>query len=372
MKRPRFLSKSLTSLILSLVVLFFSIVQISFFPSGALEGERIEETEAKELLYRAFCFYSKYQAAPDGSKITTTKTAMSSEARSIYSEEIADSMWNFDFPWAVETRFTENPDGTISFRTDHYAQGILYSCYVRYSSNYKENRPSSANDMILRNLSDNAAEVMLYKNSMEESTPVWVSVTFANGANGWRICGGNLTHAFADYWNPDMVYSEALSRFCNVVEASCTAAYALAANDPDDVYREQPKGSEEWFNKIKDFFLLYADETRCVYTFVLSKNGKRYDAEFTYDPDFTYKARAEYHTGARRLTGGGIYELSTAKTDVAEWTGDVNSRTVFVSNDSSTYTGDVILWEVCAYSAVALLCLSACVISKRKRLKTPL
>ena len=45
---------------------------------------------------------------------------------------------------------------------------------------------------------------------------------------------------------------------------------------------------------------------------------------------------------------------------------------VTYSLPESPNTGDVILWEVCAYSAVALLCLSACVISKRKRLKTPL
>ena len=107
MKRFHFFSKPLTALVLSLVVLSSSFPAFAFDPgnrdetsdvrepdvpfSFTLEGERIEETEAKELLYRAFSFYSKYQAAPYGSKITTTKTAMSSEARSIYSEDILTS-----------------------------------------------------------------------------------------------------------------------------------------------------------------------------------------------------------------------------------------------------------------------------------------
>ncbi len=71
------------------------------------------------------------------------------------------------------------------------------------------------------------------------------------------------------------------------------------------------------------------------------------------------------------LVGGELYNLLNGAETFTPYTGPVIMLQP-VDAGPAPYTGDGILKTLCAYSAVALLCLSACVISKRKRLKTPL
>ncbi len=71
------------------------------------------------------------------------------------------------------------------------------------------------------------------------------------------------------------------------------------------------------------------------------------------------------------LIGGELYNLLNGAETFTPYTGPVIMLQP-VDAGPAPYTGDGILWDVCAYSAVALLSLSVCVISKRKRLKTPL
>ena len=74
------------------VILLSVIVASCFiFPSHAAENSGLTESDAKSIILKAFQFYYKYQFSDK--VIVKKRTDICAEARSIYSDDIADDMW---------------------------------------------------------------------------------------------------------------------------------------------------------------------------------------------------------------------------------------------------------------------------------------
>ena len=78
-------------LFVNIILMTAILASCILLPSHAAENSGLTETDAKELVLKAFQFYYKYQFSEV--EITIAREDISREARQIYVEEIADDMW---------------------------------------------------------------------------------------------------------------------------------------------------------------------------------------------------------------------------------------------------------------------------------------
>ena len=78
-------------LFVNIILMTAILASCILLPSHAAENSGLTETDAKELVLKAFQFYYKYQFSEV--EITIAREDISREARRIYVEEIADDMW---------------------------------------------------------------------------------------------------------------------------------------------------------------------------------------------------------------------------------------------------------------------------------------
>jgi len=341
--------------------------------------------EAKKLLYEANQMYLTWQdginADGIGHPVTTTVSEVSCSAREIYVDRIADRMWKYQCSMPLlpngEPRekhideyltYQENSDGTITtipFIPMSIRKFDIKTWYGKLNGkNDSSDRPNSPQDIVLRNLVSRSgsasAELMIYYFSSDPvQYPVWIGVEFEQTANGWRISGGSLVYAFADWENPELHFDAVYENFPVLYNIEKTISEAIFFQDSDAV----PKPEETvWYN-MTGLKLIYVDEGFCEfvvqfeegvnkdgfavpYLFSPSEKLRTYNAIFTYIHD--YEISPGHKIGAWKLTGGGCYELAHGNENVSPYTGDRAGM-------------------LAAITLASLLCLSACVIFRRKK-----
>ncbi len=327
------------------------------FTSGiyAYASEKtISETDIKNLISQANVLYRKYQ---DGisetdqycvlENRTVEKEKVSNEAKAVYTDNIADDMWMFRCTWdrknnlpENETKtFTDNGDGTVTF-ISFIPQGIrIFYVLADYSfGSFLASGLAEPDDIIVDNITgdDNTASadiMMFYHQGIEyHETPVWVSAVFSKTKNGWRISGGDVIFAFSDWYNDDLSYKNVL----DVPFLSETVAQLELNNSGlKSVY-------------ISNWKQLYCNEKKCEYIFEIPDKNGWYNAVYRYDPDYGNDTDPSVISGKWLLTGGGCYELAHGNENVSPYTGDRAGT-------------------LAAITVASLLCLSACVIFRRKK-----
>ncbi len=263
----------------------------------------ISDTEAKKLILGAHNLYLTYQdGIYDTVKheiVTTTKEAVSKEAKKIYIEEIADDMWMYRCDLGAEycksfdglpyiekdvqgwfdgmkyqiynidgkridmynhgLTYLENADGTITF-IPFIAQSLRQYYLVReYSEeafvDYPTITPTRTDEIFISDLTGNAesaiCNVIVYLDDGYLSGSVTLmDVEFRNTDSGWRISGGKLVNAFSNwydesmkkYYDNDEKYIPPRAAIVGGDTASAVATYAVRMKDPGGYYVYEKEG----------------------------------------------------------------------------------------------------------------------------------
>ena len=318
--------KALVFLIVTFIAALFCI--------PCLAGTEISESEIKALVLKAHNFYFTYQDGINDfrihSSINTTKDAVAKEAREIYVDEIADSMWMYQCSrdknnpdqYNDGLTFVENSDGTIttiSFIPQSIRSFFIIKEYSFDSWYKKESLPISPNNIRIRNIksSDSGAyaEILMFHLTGYEAhiVPIWVSVELQNTKDGMRISGGNVIYAFSNWYDSSFSFvKDDEDVFVGIDYMDLMLSYALFKNDPDYFFNNGydpniPVGrSGKWK-------MILFDSEKCVYLVENTEDGNYYDVIFSRKED-----------GSVWFTGGGWYDLAMGKTDVSPYTKDGN------------------------------------------------
>ena len=301
--------------------------------------------------------------------------------------------------------YYDNGDGTVTFVPYQftYPREYFIPRIIRTRAPLNEDEkiyPKEPEDITLRNFKVNgktaSADVLMNQQiKYTQLRPlghfhlIWVSVVFSDTDEGWRISGGNLIFAFSEWNNENFrtipAYGGAIDDlfvYKTEQHLSRIAGFACSFGDPDFYWRAEKDGKPyspaldqtglqrsfvfEKVLKISSTELeVVLDERKWLPDY--SFEHHYYDAVFSFDPNYKYWAyqfqpydytdkypNGHEMTGAWRLTGGSVYDMATGKTDVEEWKGDLNARTVFIIDNSSPDTGDVSGIYFCAAVAAAV------------------
>jgi len=347
-------------------VLILSFVICSF--NSVATGHTISETEAKKLILSANDFFCQYQDCTtfDHGLMpkTTTIEEVKSEARTIYTEDIADNMWMYQYCLNRNTvkeddyilTFVTNEDGSITFIP--FVPMSFRSFYIckDYSIPGMWQKADSLDSIKLKEITGDTqrakAVVEVYKDHWDSTGEmVLMDVEFTNTLIGWRISGGSLVYAFSEESNSNLKYESVCGEhiFLDGYRSKQIVNYAAQSNDPDYMYTAviqkngyyhmmEPDEVKEEYGKMLEFDFLKAvsyDENKIIYLFINKLDGKTYDAVFSYDekyeyeyPEYVWSSSVVRYKGCWRLTGGGVYDIVTGKNDVAPYTGDEAEKTL--------------------------------------------